>query len=145
MTAKDHNNLLGIFILVQGGLTVFTGLILLLIYGGMGVALIGTGRDDEARLAGGLIMGIGMVVGVFVILFSALFFFTGIKIRKQQSIGRTLGIIVSVLSLFSFPLGTALGVYGLWFLLGDLGKGLYLGNRAPFGFGNSAPPPNSWQ
>ena len=145
MTARDHNNLLGIFILVQGGLTVFTGLFLLLIYGGMGVALIGAGRDDEARLAGGLIMGIGMVVGVVIIVFSALFFFTGIKIRKQHGIGRTLGIVVSVLSLFSFPLGTALGVYGLWFLLGDLGKGLYLGHHGKAGFTNSAPPPNSWQ
>jgi hypothetical protein len=144
MTAKDHNNLLGIFILIQGGLTVFAGLMLLLIYGGMGMALVGAGRDHDARLAGGLMMGIGLIVGVVIIVFSALYLFTGLKIRKQQSIGRTLGIIVSVLSLFSFPLGTALGVYGLWFLLGDLGKGLYLGNGPSARF-NSAPPPNSWQ
>ena len=144
MTAKEHNNLLGIFILVQGGLTILTGLILLLIYGGMGVALIGAGRDDEAGLVGGIMMVAGFVIGALIIVFSALYFFTGIKIRKIQPIGRTLGIVVSILSLFSFPLGTALGVYGLWFLLGDLGKGLYLGGSQSAGF-NSAPPPNSWQ
>ena len=120
------------------------GLILLLIYGGMGVALIGAGRDDEARMVGGIMMVAGFVIGALIIVFSALYFFTGIKIRKIQPIGRTLGIVVSILSLFSFPLGTALGVYGLWFLLGDLGKGLYLGGSQSAGF-NSAPPPNSWQ
>ena len=144
MTAKEHNNLLGIFILIQGGLTVFAGLLLVLIYGGMGVALIGGGRDDEARLVGGMIFVIGLIVAVVIIAFSALYLYTGFKIRKQQSIGRTLGIIVSVLSLFSFPLGTALGVYGLWFLLGDMGKELYLGHPAGFTT-NPPPPPNSWQ
>ncbi len=146
MTAKEHNNLLGIFILIQGGLTVFVGILLVLIYGGMGVALMGAGPDQEAKFAGGIIFVIGMVCAVVVIAFSALYFYTGIKIRKVQNIGRTLGIIVSVLSLFSFPLGTALGVYGLWFFLGDLGKGLYLGtagNGNPFT--QVPPPPNSWQ
>jgi hypothetical protein len=144
MTAKEHNNLLGIFILIQGGLTVFVGLLLVLIYGGMGVALMGAGPDDGARMAGGMIFVIGLIVAVVVIAFSALYLYTGVKIRKQQSIGRTLGIVVSVLSLFSFPLGTALGVYGLWFLLGDMGKELYLGQ--PAGFATSPPPPpNSWQ
>jgi small-conductance mechanosensitive channel len=144
MTAKEHNNLLGIFILIQGGLTIFVGLLLVLIYGGMGVALMGAGPDDGARMAGGMIFVIGLIVAVVVIAFSALYLYTGFKIRKQQSIGRTLGIIVSVLSLFSFPLGTALGIYGLWFLLGDMGKELYLGQ--PTGFATSPPPPpNSWQ
>ena len=144
MTAKEHNNLLGIFILVQGGLTVLTGLILLFIYGGMGIALVGAGRDDEARMVGGIMMVAGFVIGALIIIFSALYFFTGVKIRKVQPIGRTLGIVVSILSLFSFPIGTALGVYGLWFLLGDLGKGLYLGGGQAAGF-STAPPPNSWQ
>lgn len=144
MTAKEHNNLLGIFILIQGGLTIFAGLLMLLIYGGMGVALMGAGPDSEARLAGGMILVIGVIVAIVIVVFSALYLYTGFKIRKEQSIGRTLGIIVSVLSLFSFPLGTALGIYGLWFLLGDLGKSLYFGQPAGFA-ANPPPPPNSWQ
>ena len=144
MTAREHNNLLGIFILVQGGLTMLVGLILVLVYAGIGIAMMGGGRDDEARMVGGIMFGAGIFIGLLVVLFSIFYFFTGVKIRKVQNIGRTLGIVVSVLSLFNFPLGTALGVYGLWFLLGDLGKGLYLGNSQTAGF-NSAPPPNSWQ
>jgi hypothetical protein len=145
MTAKEHNNLLGIFILIQGGLTMLVGLVLVLVYAGIGVALMGGGRDNEARMVGGIMFGAGIVIGVLIVLFSIFYLYTGVKVRKMQNIGRTLGIVVSILSLFSFPLGTALGVYGLWFLLGDLGKGLYLGSHAPAGFTNSAPPPNSWQ
>ncbi len=144
MTAREHNNLLGIFILVQGGLTMLVGLILVLVYAGIGIAMMGGGRDDEARLVGGIMFGAGIFIGLLVVLFSIFYFFTGVKIRKVQNIGRTLGIVVCVLSLFNFPLGTALGVYGLWFLLGDLGKGLYLGSGQTAGF-SSAPPPNSWQ
>jgi hypothetical protein len=145
MTAKEHNNLLGIFILIQGGLTMLVGLILVLVYAGIGVALMGGGRDNEARMVGGIMFGAGIVIGILIVLFSIFYLYTGVKLRKMQNIGRTLGIVVSILSLFSFPLGTALGVYGLWFLLGDLGKGLYLGGNAPAGFTSSAPPPNSWQ
>ncbi len=144
MTAKDHNNLLGILILIQGGLTLLTGVFLLIMYGVFGVALIGAGGNNDARIAGGVVLVVAVVVCVVIAVFSALYLFTGFKIRQQQSIGRTLGIVVSVLSLFSFPLGTALGVYGLWFLLGDLGKGLYLGTGST-GFTSAAPPPNSWQ
>ena len=39
MTARDHNNLLGIFFLIQGGLLTFVGLIMALVYGGIGLAV----------------------------------------------------------------------------------------------------------
>ena len=147
MTARDHNNLLGIFFLIQGGLVLVGGIAMTLIYGGVGLVMLGNARREDEQIAGGIMMGVGLVVGVIVMLMSVLFLFTGFKVRKQASIGRVLGIVVSVLSLFSFPLGTALGVYGLWFMLGDMGKALYLGQgMAPSGAGfQQPPPPNSWQ
>lgn len=144
MTAKDHNNLLGIFVLIQGGLTMLVGLILVLVYAGVGVALMGGGRDDEARMVGGIMFGAGIFIGILILLFSVFHLYAGMKIRKVEDIGRVLGIVVSFLSLFNFPLGTALGIYGLWFLLGDLGKGLYGGASPAFSSG-PPPPPSSWQ
>lgn len=145
MTARDHNNLLGIFFLIQGGLLAFTGIMLAIIYGAMGVAMVGAGRHDGGAAVGGVFIVLAFVIGGLLLLLGALDLFTGFKVRKMAPIGRILGIIVSIMSLFSFPLGTALGVYGLWFLFGDMGKALYLGGLASGAYDPPPPPPNSWQ
>ena len=144
MTAKDHNNLLGIFFLIQAGLAALAGIFLTLIYGGVGVAMMGAGTRDEDQMVGGIMFAVGLVVGVLVLALAAFYLFTGLKVRKQAGIGRTLGIVASVLALFSFPLGTALGVYGLWFFLGDLGRALYSGVQGGPSY-TVPPPPSSWQ
>jgi hypothetical protein len=141
MTARDHNNLLGIFFMINGGLALLVGLVMALAYGGFGVAMLGTARREEEQIAGGIMFVAGIVISLIVFVVAAFYLFTGIKLRKLAPVGRTLGLIASILALFNFPLGTALGVYGLWFLLGDMGKALYSGSGQSY----SAPPPNSWQ
>lgn len=143
MTARDHNKLLGIFFLIQGGLSAFGGIVAVAIYGGMGTFMLASARESEAQAVGGLVLVIGLVVGIMILVFSGFYFFTGWKIYKEQTIGRTLGIVASILCLMSFPLGTALGVYGLWFFFGDEGKRLYSQGMIPAH--NPPPPPNSWQ
>ena len=145
MTARDHNNLFGIFVLIQGGIALLMGLAFVVLYGVLGATMFGTAHRQEDQMMGGVFLAVGVIVGVICILVAAFYFFTGIKIRKMASIGRALGIAVSILSLFSFPLGTALGIYGLWFFLGDLGKSLYSGQPSYSGVRNVPPPPSSWQ
>lgn len=146
MTAREHNNLLGILIMIKGGLVALIGILFGLIYGGVGVAMLGTARRDEEQIAGGAVMAFGVIFAIVMICVAAFDLFTGAKLRKMAPIGRILGIIVSIMSLFSFPFGTALGVYGLWFLFGDMGKSLYLGPAASSaGYAPPPPPPNSWQ
>jgi len=43
----------------------------------------------------------------------------GLGLMQHQPWARTVAIILGVLALFHFPLGTALGVYTLWVLLAD--------------------------
>lgn len=142
MTAKDHNKLLGIFFLINGGLSVVGGVFAVLIYVGMGTFMLSTGRESEAQAFGGVMLVLGVIVGVILVAFAGFYLFTGWKIYKEQSIGRVLGIVASCLCLLSFPLGTALGVYGLWFMFGDQGKLFYEGGNM---VSNPPPPPNSWQ
>jgi len=146
MTARDHNNLLGIFFMVQGGLAAFVGLLLGLIYGGVGLGLLAGGHKQEDQFIGGVFVVLAIVLGILMLAFAGFELFVGSRIRKVAPIGRTLGIVVSILSLFSFPLGTALGIYGLWFFFGDMGKALYLGTGAAAGTYHppAPPPPNSW-
>jgi hypothetical protein len=143
MTARDHNKLLSIFFFIQGGLILLAGIFIVLAYGIMGGAMAATSSRGDEQLVGGIFVVVSVVIGVIMLLFAGLYLFAGLKIRKEQKIGRTLGIIGSILALFSFPLGTALGVYGLWFLFGD-GRALYEGGQAGANY-TPPPPPNSWQ
>jgi len=76
--------------------------------------------------------GIGILGGLFALVFycvlAVIFVFpTGLaswKLFKGRRHARLWGIIAAILILPVLPLGTALGVYGLWFLLGARGKQL---------------------
>ncbi len=83
---------------------------------------------------------------------------------KEKPNARIWGIIGSIFSCMSFPIGTAAGVFGLVFLFGNEGTQFYLNQNKetnylpnnnftnandefankPFDYVKS-PPPNSWQ
>lgn len=144
MTTREHSNLLGIFFLIHGGLQLFGGIIMILIYGGLGAAALSTARRSEEQVIGGIFLVVAIIAGFFILIFAALNFFAGWKLFKGKSGARILGIVASCICLLGFPLGTALGIYGLWFFFGDKGKALeseggYVANNYP------PPPPNNWQ
>ena len=149
MTAREHNNLLGLLFMVRGGLIALVGVIVgvFMAFGGVMGMSLGHRHDDQ--ITGAIIIAGGVVGGLVIVGFGLLDLFAGTRIRRVSPIGRTIGIVLSILMLLSFPLGTALGIYGLWFLLGDMGSALYSGSEAPAGnYGSpnppNQPPPNSW-
>ncbi|MGI9055509.1 MAG: hypothetical protein ACR2F2_06875 [Pyrinomonadaceae bacterium] len=145
MTARDHNKLLSIFFFIMGGLQLLAAIFIVLMNGGMGTFILTSAKRDEEQAMGGMFLVLGIFIGLFIMVFAGLFLFTGWKLLKEQAIGRTLGIVGSILSLLSFPLGTALGIYGLWFFFGDQGKAFYSGYRGNLNSQPPPPPPNSWQ
>jgi hypothetical protein len=145
MTARDHNNLIGIFYFVLAGLQIVFGGFFALIYIIVGGAVLSSASREEDQIVGGVFLGFGLIIGVILLVIGALTLFAGIKVRKERSIGRVLGIIISILVLPTFPLGTALGVYGLWFFLGDVGKNFYAGLSQGYTMPPNPPSPSSWQ
>lgn len=143
MTGKDHNKLLSIFLLIHGGLQAFGGIFIVLIYGGIGVSFLSMARKNEEQAMGGIFLVLAIIIAPIVLIMAGVVLMAGWKMLKEKMNARTWGIVASIISLLNFPLGTALGVYGLWFLFGEQGKQFYSG-------GNSAnnyppPPPNNWQ
>ena len=63
MTAKEHNKLLGIFLLIQGGLQTLGGAFVGLIYGGMGTFLLNA-RGAEERTMGGIFIVLAIVIAM---------------------------------------------------------------------------------
>ena len=81
------------------------------------VAIAGGGLisgEQEAIIATSIT---ATVIGGFVFLLSIPDIIAGIGLLKYKSWARILAIILAVLNLLAFPIGTALGVYTLWALL----------------------------
>jgi predicted ferric reductase len=98
-------------------LFVVYGAILLLIGVVAGFFIIGGGMisgDRTAMLATG---GIGIFILCLLFLIAVPNLIAAWGLFRFQPWARILAIILGVLHLFSFPLGTALGVYTLWVLL----------------------------
>jgi len=148
MTAQEHNKLVGIFLMAHGALQGIAMLIVCIIYGIIGSAMLAAGPQNETKIVGAAFIIIIFVIGIIALVFVLPQLIGGYKMLKEKPSARTWGIIASIISCFSIPLGTAAGVYGLWFLFGDLGKQFYLGGGQPrhtFGDPVAPPPPSSWQ
>ncbi len=143
MTAKEHNKLVGIFLLVHSGLQTFVMIIMALIYGGIGTAMIAGAGKQEEQMVGAFFIGAVVIILVIALIFIVPQFVGGWKILKENPNARTWGIIASIIALLSFPFGTAAGVYGLWFLFGEEGRRFYLGGTQQNMF--NPPPPQNWQ
>lgn len=56
------------------------------------------------------------LVGVITVLAAGLAILVGISLLNRKPWARPLAIVVAILALFKFPIGTALGIYTLWVL-----------------------------
>jgi len=123
---RTHVQIIGWLYVIFGGLAVFGALIYALI--GVGLAAIfqteqissdlardGVSPDAAAAVA----VGVGVVLACVVVLFALPQIIAGIGLLRMRPWARILGIIVSILYLPGFPLGTALGVYTLVIMFND--------------------------
>lgn len=125
MNAKEHNKMVGIFLLAHGGLQFLIMLFISAIYAIIGIGAFAAARRQEDQFIGFFIFGVVAVVVLISILLIIPQIIGGWKLFKEKPNARIWGIVASILACLSFPLGTAAGVYGLWFLFGEEGKRFY--------------------
>ena len=117
---RKHIKILAILNIVWGSIGLIGALIVLLVFGGvMGILGISTIHDAGAGMAFPIVGLIGAVVFLVLLVTSIPSVIAGIGLLRLYPWARILGIVFSVLHLFNIPLGTALGIYGLWVLLSD--------------------------
>ena len=138
MTSQDHNKVIGIMHLIYGGffglMTVMMAVIFAIVWGGIKAA---AASDPNAPPAGFLLAIFGFIA-IFYGLLSIPSLVAGYGMLKRRSWARVAGIVASVLSAISFPFGTALCVYTLWFLFGQQGQNFYR-------TGYDMPPASDWR
>lgn len=142
MTTQDHNKTLGISHLAYGSfhmllLMLFTFFFIFI------SAIPGPSRAEESffTIMMALMIGVGL-------LFTLPSLIAGYALLKQKSWARNASIVAGILACPSFPYGTALGVYTLWFMFGE-GKNFYanrMGAWSPAQYGalNGAPANGQW-
>ncbi len=130
MTSADHTKILAIGFTAFAAIYFFTFLLLVLVTVGVFVAL---GITMAAETGDANQAGIGILGAVFTVIFYGGLGLVCVlppalaswKLFKQKPKARFWGIIASILALPMIPLGTALGIYGLWFFFGAKGRDEY--------------------
>ena len=130
MTVIEHNKILAIGFGVFAAIFAFTFLLLIVVSLGVFVALgitltNETGNSNQAGI--GILGGVVAVIfygllGVIFVLPTALATW---KMWKRRRNARIWGIIAAILVLPIMPLGTMLGIYGLWFFFSAEGRRFY--------------------
>ena len=116
MTPQDHNKIIGIMHLIYGGFNA----LMLVIFVPFFLAVGGISASDPTSPPGltAVLVLIGVVMLAMALLFGLLPILAGYAMLKRKSWARTMGVVAACLCAISFPFGTALCVYTLWFLFG---------------------------
>ena len=115
---RDHVKIVAILNIVFGGVAALVGLGILAVFGGIaGLVGISAHNDPEAGMAIPILGIMGMGLLILILIGAVPGIVAGIGLLKFRPWARTLTIVLSALNLFSIPIGTAVGVYGLWTLL----------------------------
>jgi ABC-type polysaccharide/polyol phosphate export permease len=124
MTPADHNKTIGILHLVYGGFSVAMMGVMVALFGSFfGLAGSAPSRGDEPPVFLLAIMMSFMFV-VYVVL-AVPSFIGGYGLLKRKKWAKVMAIVAAIVAAMSFPFGTALCVYTLWFLFGEKGRSLY--------------------
>lgn len=112
----NHVKILGAIYIALSTLSLFVALFVAMAVG-TASAIVGTAADPNDAAVALPIIGIaGTALVVFLVVVSLPGLIAGIGLLKMRPWARVVGIVVAILSLLNIPLGTIVGVYGLWVL-----------------------------
>ncbi len=105
-----HVKIVGWLHIFGSGLLVLVGLFLLVFLPGIGAV---SGDPVAVKVLG----FVGPAVFFLMAVIAAPGLVAGFGLLKRKSWSRLLGIVVGVLNLVNFPIGTAIGIYTIWVLM----------------------------
>lgn len=108
--------MLGILWCLFGAYRVISGLIAIFVLQVWSFRSFGGGWEWGRRMGPHWMGPILPFIALIATVTAVLAFFVGFSLLRRRPWGRVLGIVVAVLSLLKFPIGTALGIYTLWVL-----------------------------
>jgi dolichol kinase len=128
---ETHVKVLAILYIVFSALMAVIGLFILLAIGGASAIVGTTASPEDAQIAVPLMGIAGTLAAFFCFALALPGFLAGFGLLKYQAWARILTIVLSAVQLLNFPLGTILGIYGLWVLLNKDTERLFAPRPAP--------------
>jgi heme/copper-type cytochrome/quinol oxidase subunit 3 len=129
MTGKEQARLLGLlFWLLTGFQILLVGVIAIfyIFFFGFIFASVPQGKDaPPPEFVIGIVVFVVALIFIMTLLFAVPKVVAGYGLRKEKSWAKIWAIIASVMAVMNFPFGTAVGIYGLIFILGDAGKAYF--------------------
>ena len=128
---ERHVTILGAFHIAFGALGLVAALAIVVVFGGVaGLIGLGAASDPDALIAVPIIGVVGTILMLAALILSLPGIAAGFGLMYYRPWARLLTVVLSLLHLFNFPFGSALGVYGLWVLLSDETRVLFEGRAA---------------
>ena len=126
----SHVDFVGVLFIVWGLLTTLVGMSTLAL-GAAAVALIAaaTREGGPNGFAAGVTAVIFTTLAIIAIVWGAAHVAVGVPLRRRRPWSRMAALMLGSIDLLLLPYGTALGLYGLWVLLHEEGKALFIANR----------------
>jgi hypothetical protein len=126
---EKHVKLLAVLSIVYGSLHALAGLVGWVLFRWMGLyhSYVSGGMVGFLLLAN----SIAAVLLLFVTLVAVGCIIGGIGLLHRKRWARLVVLVLSFLNLIHFPLGTALGVFGIWVLMNDATDILFAQNPGP--------------
>ena len=122
-----HVKVLGGIYIALSSIGFFAALFLALAVG-TASGIVGVAADPNDAAVALPIIGIaGTELVVFLVLVSLPGLIAGVGLLKGRPWARILGIIVAILNLIHVPIGTIVGIYGLWVLFSKETEQLFSG------------------
>ena len=117
---ERHVTILGAFHIAFGALGLVAALAIVVVFGGVaGLIGLGAASDPDALIAVPIIGIVGTILMLAALILSLPGIAAGFGLMYYRPWARLLTVVLSLLHLFNFPFGSALGAYGLWVLLSD--------------------------
>jgi hypothetical protein len=107
-----HVKVVGALNVVLGAFGLLIAAATMLIFGGA-TRLVGATGGPDAATAMPILGLTGAALSTFLLVLSLPVLVIGIGLLQRRTWARVAGIVISLLNLFNFPIGTLIGVYGL--------------------------------
>ncbi len=124
---KLHVTIIGWLNIISSAMLLGVGLCGCLFFAGIGTF---AAADSSDPVALGILGTIGAVALLFFVVLALPGMLAGYGLLRSRKWGQILGIVVGILSLLNFPIGTAIGAYTLFVLFQDAASDYFSGAEA---------------